>query len=157
LQEKIFSHNAGLNWNGQFDVSTIVVIDGVRAEIRAPHCDKFSEKAKFNDYCSYIHNIIKLYRIKWVGPPAFFTYLSNKLSEPLYRPFVYSPQQLKGYGRQLYGFWNCVLSTLSLRSSLARAGLYSGIHRIRRLAPSDVRNALKSVLSSTPLKYDWRE
>jgi hypothetical protein len=147
----------GLSWNGQFDVSTIVVIDGVRAEIRALYCDKFSEKAKFNNYFSYIHNIIELYRIKRVGLPSFFTYLTNKLSESPCRPFVCSPQQLKGYRCRLYGFWDCVLSILALRSSLARAGLYSEIHRIRRLPPSDVRNALKSVLSSTPLKYDWRE
>jgi hypothetical protein len=135
----IFSHNTGLSWNGQFDISTIVVIDGVRAEIRAPYCDKFSEKAKFNDYSSYIHNIIELYRIKWFGLPAFFTHLAYKLSEPPCRPLLCSPQQLEGYRRRLHGFWDCVLSTLTLRSSLARAGLYSEIHRIRRLAPSDVR------------------
>ncbi|WVZ95630.1 hypothetical protein U9M48_041364 [Paspalum notatum var. saurae] len=160
LEEMIFSHNAGFSWNGQFDLSTIVVIDGVdgvRAEIRAPYCDKFSEKAKFNDYFSYIHNIIELYRIKGVGLPAFFTHLVKTLSKPPCRPLVCSPQQLEGYRHRLHGFWDCVLTTLALRSSLARAGLYSGIHRIRRFAPSEVRRVLRSVLSSTPLKDDWRD
>lgn len=157
LEDIVFSHDAGLSWNGNFDLSTIFVIGGVRAEIRAPYCDKFCEEAKLNDYFSYISNIVELFRIKGVGLPAFFTQLVHKLSNPPRRPPVCNRGQLEGFLRRLHCFWDCVLTTLALRSSLARAGLFSGIHRIRRFAPEKVRLALKAVLTSYPaLEDDWR-
>lgn len=158
LEELVFSHDAGLSWNGNFDLSTIFITDGVCAEIRAPYCSKFCEKARLNDYGSYIYTIVELFRIKGFGLPAFFTHLTGKLSNPPVRPSVCTPSQLEGFRHRLHGFWDCVLTTLALRSSLARAGLFSGIHKIRRFAPKKVRQPLKVVLTSPPtLGEDWRQ
>ncbi|KAM0832619.1 hypothetical protein ACQ4PT_064776 [Festuca glaucescens] len=144
------------SWDGKFDLTTIFVIDGVRAEIRAPYCGKFSEEAKLNDYLSYILRIVELYRIKGFGLPAFFPKLVSTLSNPPCRPEVCNARQLEGFQRRLNCFWDIVLSTLALRSSLARAGLFSGIHRIRRFAPHTIQCLLTAVLCNTNYKEDWR-
>lgn len=67
----IFSHDVGLSWDEKFDLSTIYVVDGVRAEIRAPYCEKFCEKAKFNDYFSYICNIVELEGVGRLFSPSW--------------------------------------------------------------------------------------
>ncbi|GER49913.1 RNA-binding (RRM/RBD/RNP motifs) family protein [Striga asiatica] len=49
---------------------------------------------------------------------------------------------------------------MALRSSSARAELFTGIHKIRRFAPEEVRRALRGVLSSTyppQITSDWRD
>ncbi|PVH36442.1 hypothetical protein PAHAL_6G074700 [Panicum hallii] len=134
-----------------FDLSTIYVVDGVRAEIRAPYCEKFCEKAKFNDYFSYICNIVELFKIEGIGLPAFFTQLVRLLSDPPLRPSGCNIAQLEGYRRRLHGFWDCVLTTLALRSSSARSGLFNGIRRIRRSAPLRVRSKLREILARHPV------
>lgn len=156
LEDIVFNHNAGFSWDGKFDLTTIIVIDGVRAEIRAPYCDKFCEEAKLNDFFSYITGVVELFRIKGVGLPAFFPKLVSTLSNPPRRPQVCTQRQLEGFKRRLHGYWDIVLTTLALRSSLARAGLFSGIHRIRRFAPEVVKCTLRAVLQSRLLKDDWR-
>uniref|UniRef100_K4A279 MINDY deubiquitinase domain-containing protein n=1 Tax=Setaria italica TaxID=4555 RepID=K4A279_SETIT len=65
-----------------FYLRTIFVIDGVRAGIRTPYCDKFCEEVKFNDFVSYICRIIELFRKKRFGPLVIFTHLVNTLSNP---------------------------------------------------------------------------
>jgi alanyl-tRNA synthetase len=157
LEDLIFSHDVGLSWDGKFDLSTIYVVDGVRAEIRTPYCEKFCEKAKFNDYFSYICNIVELFKIEGVGLPAFFTQLVRLLSDPPHRPSGCNIAQLEGYRRRLHGFWDCVLTTLALRSSSARSGLFNGIQRIRRSAPLTVRSKLREILASAQLEDDWRK
>ncbi|XP_037439436.1 uncharacterized protein LOC119307462 isoform X2 [Triticum dicoccoides] len=157
LEDIVFNHNAGFSWDGKFDPTTIMVIDGVRAEIRAPYCDKFCEEAKLNDFFSYITGVIELFRIEGIGLPAFFAKLTQTLSNPPRRPQVCTQRQLEGFKRRLHGYWDIVLTTLALRSSLARAGLYSGIHRIHRFAPEAVNHALRAVLRSRFLPKDWRQ
>jgi hypothetical protein len=49
------------------------------------------------------------------------------------------------------------LTTLALRSSSARSGLFNGIRRIRRSAPLRVRSKLREILASAQLKGDWRK
>ncbi|KAM0885494.1 hypothetical protein ACQ4PT_030308 [Festuca glaucescens] len=155
LEDIVFSHAAGFSWDGKFDLTTIFVIDEVRAEIRAPYCAKFSEEAKLNDYLSYILRIVELFRIKGVGLPAFFPKLVSTLSNPPCRPEVCNARQLEGFQRRLNCFWDIVLTTLALRSSLARTGLFSGIHRIRRFAPHIVQCQLDAVLRNVNYKGDW--
>ncbi|CAA0818307.1 Unknown protein [Striga hermonthica] len=160
LEDFVFSHKAGKSWNEKFDLNTIVVIDGANAEIRAIYCDKFCEEATLNDFFSYICTIVELFRIEGFGLPAFFNRLINNLSNPPSRPSVCSQHQLEGFRHRLNGFWDCVLTTMALRTSSARAGLFTGIHKIWRFAPEKVRRALRSVLSSTDppqITSDWRD
>jgi alanyl-tRNA synthetase len=49
------------------------------------------------------------------------------------------------------------LTTLALRSSSARSGLFNGIQRIRRSAPLTVRSKLREILASAQLEDDWRK
>lgn len=94
----------------------------------------------------YCLEIIELFRVEKVGLPAFLNELDTIL-----RSFI-------PYKTNRKIFWRKILHNMRLRSSAARAGFFSGLHRITRLAPPTVRNELTILLLNISMvDFDWRK
>ena len=134
----------GHSYDRAFGLSSIFLLNG-RAAICAPFCGKCTNATMSKDFETYIiSDILQRFRIDKVGLIAFFTQLIGLLK----RHDSFEDPSL---------FWDCALITQALKPPLSRAGLFTGLHKIRRFAPEGVRWNLLSVLGYTPEGQDWRQ
>jgi alanyl-tRNA synthetase len=144
LKDLISAHSTGRSYNGVYGLSSIFVYNG-RATIRAPFFDGIcTGDTMSKDFETYISDILERFRIDKIGLPAFFIELTRLLRRPL------------SFAHPRY-FWDCALTTLALKPPLSRAGLFTGLQRIRRFAPQKVHRSLQAVLKPNFNRSDWRE
>lgn len=147
LQHIIEAHEAKNCWNGKFNLSSILIVDGFGVLITSPFCEEFSWDAMVNDYIAFVELIFPLFEVVGVGMPAFFSELEKTLRN-------FEPHNMRHH--QLARFWDFIRNHLAFKSSMWRTNVFTGLYRIRRSMPRRLRRALKAVLLSQSLVDDWR-
>ena len=144
----IEAHQAKNSWNGNIDLSSIMVVNGYRVLITNLFCEHFSEDAMVADFIAILEFVFPLFNVEGVGMPAYFSQLEKSLRR-------FEPHSMR-YD-QLSRFWDFIRNHLALKSSMYKTNLFTGLNRVCHQMPRHLRRDLRSVLMSRSLKDDWRQ